>query len=203
MLMREAGLENVFKNVDGNWACVNVSDIIAADADVFVVADAAWDTAASKIRWMYDDAEFCELEVLKAARFVQIPFSATTLSPRNGPAVLDLARAALHVRTGAHTTTQESGVGSFSPFYLQSETACLKCPLNMQNVVYDNDENEQPAECTTVTTTLASNDPASNEPTAEPEQGVEDVSKGFQASVGALCATVAATSALLLQVLRE
>ena len=60
------------------------------------------------------------MDALKGARFVQIPFSASTLGPRNAPAAVDLAMAALHVRTGSLTATRESGVGSFSPTFLQS-----------------------------------------------------------------------------------
>jgi len=137
MLMQEAGLSNVFADRPGNWVCVNVSDIVSAVPDVIVVVDASWDTAVEKIKWMYNDAEFCKLEVLRTARFVSIPFSATTLSPRNGPAALDLAMASLHVRTGSQAPTQQSGVGSFSPFFLQAQTSCQRCPLNAINVVYD------------------------------------------------------------------
>lgn len=154
MLMQEAGLTNVFADKDGNWVCVNVSEIVDANPDVIVVVDAAWDTAIDKIKYLYDDAEFCKLEVLRAARFISIPFSATTLSPRNGPAALDLAVAALHVRTGSQTATKQSGVGSFSPYFLQAQTSCQRCPLSMTYVVYDDetDSEEHRALCTTSTT---------------------------------------------------
>jgi len=159
MLMQEAGLTNVFANKPGNWVCVNVSEIATANPDVIVVVDAAWDTAMKKIKYLYNDTAFCQMEVLRAARFITIPFSASTLSPRNGPAALDLAIAALHVRTGSHTATQKSGVGSFSPYFLQAETACTKCPLVMSYVVYDDKtdslSNHQMACTTTTTTTLA------------------------------------------------
>jgi len=155
MLMREAGLENVFSSVDGNWACVNESDVIAAAPDVLVVADAAWDTALSKITWLFDHEEFCNLDVMQGARFVQIPFSATTLGPRNGPAALDLAIASLHVRTGALTATRESGVSSFNPHALETHVAGLKCSMVKEKIVYD-------AETTTaapLTTTVAASAP--------------------------------------------
>ena len=57
------------------------------------------------------------MDALKGARFVQIPFSASTLGPRNAPAAVDLAMAALHVRTGSLTAppscnhTSKAGVG--------------------------------------------------------------------------------------------
>eukprot|EP00931_Biecheleriopsis_adriatica_P075867 TRINITY_DN4963_c0_g1_i1.p1 TRINITY_DN4963_c0_g1~~TRINITY_DN4963_c0_g1_i1.p1 ORF type:complete len:426 (-),score=85.27 TRINITY_DN4963_c0_g1_i1:92-1369(-) len=137
MLMKEAGLENVFKATDGNWACVKESEVIAAAPDVLVVVDAAWDTAMSKITWLYNHTGFCGLDALKGARLVQIPFSATTLSPRNGPAALDLAIASVHVRTGSLTAVRESGVSSFNPRTLETHVSGLKCSILQDEVVYD------------------------------------------------------------------
>merc|ERR1712151_1257307 len=130
MLMQEAGLSNVFADVEGNWACVPESQVIAAAPDVFVVVDAAWDTALSKIQWIFNHTEFCDLDALKGARFVQIPFSATSLSPWNGPAVMDLATASVYARTGTMLPGQESGVSSFGPEYFESNIQGLACAFN-------------------------------------------------------------------------
>jgi len=150
MLMQEAGLENVFAGVDGNWACVNESEVIASAPDVLVIVDAAWDTALSKIQWLYDHKDFCEMDVLKGARFVQIPFSATTLGPRNGPAALDLAIASLHVRTGSLTSIRESGVSSFNPHHLETQVEGLTCRMVKEQILYDDETTT-----TRVTTTTA------------------------------------------------
>jgi len=139
LLMQESGLTNVFADRTGNWVCVKESAIAAAKPDVLVVVDAAWDTAMSKIEWLYNDSTFCEMEAVRAARFVSIPFSASTLSPRNGPAAHDLALAALHVRLGTLTSSLESGVVSFNPFSLRDATKNLRCPLQMGSVVYVDD----------------------------------------------------------------
>jgi iron complex transport system substrate-binding protein len=180
MLMREAGLTNVFSGEAGNWACVKVSSVIAAAPDVIVVVDAAWDTAASKIQWLYNDEEFCKLDVLKRAAFVSIPFSATTLSPRNGPAAYDLAIAAIHVRTGAVTPAQESGVTSFNPYFIQAESECGKCPMSISDVVYTeaSDDDTVTVEC--------------------PDE--ETASKGARAGTAALYASLAASAVALSQV---
>jgi len=137
MLMKEAGLDNVFAKTEGNWACVNVSDVIKSSPDVLVVVDADWDKALDKITWLYNHTDFCDMDALKGGRMVQIPFSATTLSPRNGPAALDLAIAALHVRLGALTAVRESGVSSFNPNTLREHTKGLKCTMVDKDVVYD------------------------------------------------------------------
>ena len=131
MLMQEAGLKNIFSNKAGNWVCVNKRDIVAAAPDVIITVDAAWDTALKKINWLYNDTAFCQMDALRGARFVSIPFSASTLSPRNGPAAHDLALAALHVRLGTLTASRQSGVSSVNPHMLQLQTKNSKCPLQM------------------------------------------------------------------------
>jgi len=181
LLMVEAGLTNAFSDEPGGWACVKVSAVVAADPDVIVVVDAAWDSAAEKIRWLYNDEEFCQLDVLKAARFVSIPFSATTLSPRNGPAAYDLAIAAIHVRTGITTPAQESGVASFNPYFLQAESECGRCPLSMNDVVYTDSSDDD---------TVSVDCPAQD----------ETASRSARAGMSALYASVAASAVVLSQV---
>jgi len=142
LLMQEAGLDNMFKNVEGNWACVKESELISGAPDVIVVVDAAWDTAVSKLQWLYNQSELCDMDVLKGARFVQIPFSATTLGPRNGAAALDLAIAALHVRLGSMTATRKSGVGSFNPHELEQHVQGSKCRIQKEQMVYDDSQKQ-------------------------------------------------------------
>jgi hypothetical protein len=139
MLMNEAGMTNEFANVDANWACVNVSQITAANPDVLIIAHASWDTALSKVTWLYNHSSFCDLDAIKGARLIQIPFSATTLSPRNGPAARDLATAALHVRIGATTPIRESGVRSFEGERVSFNTAIQGgyCNLVAEKLEYD------------------------------------------------------------------
>lgn len=162
MLMNEAGLSNVFSSLTGNWGCASASDIAAAKPDVIVVVDASWDTASEKIEWLYNHSAFCELGVLKSARLVSIPFSASTLSPRSGPAALDLARAALHVRCAKQIPQLESGVSSFSPSYLRSLTANLACPLSAQFTVYTDGDAETGSCTAPVPTTTGEMDAASH-----------------------------------------
>jgi hypothetical protein len=139
MLMQEAGLENVFANKSGNWVCVSQAEVVAAAPDVMVLAHAAWDTAVSKLTYLYNHTAFCGMDAIKGARFVQIPFSATTLSPRNGPAALDLAIASMHVRTGTTTPVRTSGVSSFAPatFKAATEFSGHKCTLDATKVLYE------------------------------------------------------------------
>jgi hypothetical protein len=137
MLMQGAGFDNVFENVSGGWACVNEGDVVAAAPDVIVVVDAAWDTALSKLTKLYDNDNFCDMDAVKGARLVRIPFSATEPGPRNGPAALDLAIAAVHVRTGAMAAVRESGVSTFEPHTIEVNTQGLRCTSNASSTTGD------------------------------------------------------------------
>eukprot|EP01052_Picozoa_sp_SAG31_P011417 SAG31_NODE_644_length_13275_cov_39.464633_13_plen_208_part_00 len=136
MLMREAGMENLFADRSGSWACVNETEVISANPDVMVVVHASWDTAQEKLNYLFNHADFCAAQFVQQAKFVTIPFSASTLSPRNGKAALDLAAASIHVNNGEDVQNYESGVEFLDPEELKDETMNLLCPLNIDDVVY-------------------------------------------------------------------
>lgn len=126
MLMQEAGMANLFEDKEGGWVCVKESEFINASPDIVVVVDASWDSASDKLLWLYNHSEFCNMDALVNAHFVTIPFSATTLSPRNGPAAFDLAVTALYVNTGEWVDTLlDSGVQVFDTADL--DDALLAC----------------------------------------------------------------------------
>jgi len=136
LIMEEAGLTNVFGAEDGSWVCVTVAQIMDANVDVMVVVDASWDSAISKIEYLHDHAEFCEADFVKQADYITIPFSASTLGPRNGAAAIDMVAAAVHVTTGDVMMDFQSGVKFLDPDVLKTATASLRCPLNLEDVVY-------------------------------------------------------------------
>lgn len=136
LLMKEAGLTNAFASKTGGWVCVKQKDIVAQDPDAIVLVDAAWDLAKKKVDKLYNTKEFCELKAVKGASFVKIPFSATTLSPRNGPAALDLAVVSLHVRLGIKGKFGTSGVDFFDAKALVKDTEKSLCPLQLKAVPY-------------------------------------------------------------------
>ena len=136
LLMKEAGLTNAFENKQRGWVCVKQNEIVAADPDAIVLVDADWDKAKTKVETLYNDVEFCKLNAVTRASFVKIPFSATTLSPRNGQAALDLAVVSLHVRLGIKGEFGKSGVGFFDVETLVKYTENSTCPLQLQSVPY-------------------------------------------------------------------
>lgn len=129
LIMSSAGLTNVFTSTVGSWACVNITDLIAADPDVFVIVDAAWDTALSKIEFIHNHTGLCGARAVTTANYVTIPFSASTLGPRNGAAALDMSSAALHLTQGGSAINFNSGVSFFPAGYLENRTAGLRCPV--------------------------------------------------------------------------
>ena len=135
LIMQEAGMTNAFGHIDASWSCVSVSDIIAAAPDVMVVVDASWDPAITKIDFMHNHSGFCDARFVQRADYITIPFSASTLGPRNGAAALDMVNAAIHVTTGATTMNFESGVTFFDPAVLEARTAGMMCPIT--STAYD------------------------------------------------------------------
>ena len=128
LIMKEAGLENVFKDDVGNWKCLPVSRIMEAKPDVMIVVHADWDTAEGKIKWMHNRSDFCSANFVKKADYIKIPFSASTLGPRNGVAALDLLSAALRLKTGSVELNFKSGVEFFETDWVKQKTAGLMCP---------------------------------------------------------------------------
>merc|ERR1712187_1026540 len=119
---------------------VNESDIEDKNPDVLILVDWKRDPALeTKITWLHNDSQFCEMDALKAARYITVPFSASGAGPRNGAAALDLASAALHVRKGLMTSSQRSGVSSFSPKVLAEHTKGMVCSMKKKAVVYEVD----------------------------------------------------------------
>lgn len=115
LIMQAAGFTNKFANKEGSYACVDASEVIAANPDVLIIIEASWDSALNKIDYMHNHSDFCETKFVKQADYIKIPFSASALGPRNGAAALDLVSAAIHVTTGATTMNFESGVEIFDP----------------------------------------------------------------------------------------
>ena len=136
LIMKEAGMTNAFADTSGSWACVSADDILAAKPEVMVVVDASWDSALSKVDYLHNHSKFCGAEFVQRADYITIPFSASTLGPRNGVAALDMVTASLHVMTGSPKIDFKSGVKFFDPVELVKQTAELRCPIDASKVKY-------------------------------------------------------------------
>lgn len=91
MIIEAVGAVNAFDDLEGNWQTVNWETVIERNPDAMVLVEASWDTNAQK-RELLADPAFSSITAVQDQRFVDIPFSATTLGVRNVLAVQDLAR---------------------------------------------------------------------------------------------------------------
>ena len=136
LILTASGFTNLFAAKEGSYACVDASEVIAANPDVLLIIEASWSSALSKIDHMHNHSEFCNAKFVQQADYITLPFSASALGPRNGAAALDLVGVAIHVTTGATAINFASGVSFFDPEVLVTRTAGLRCPVVLKNVQY-------------------------------------------------------------------
>jgi iron complex transport system substrate-binding protein len=82
LILDSVGATNIFAGLDGSWVDGNWEDVLAADPDVIVLADASWDTAADKQAYLEGDPVLSQLRAVKEGRFVTVPFSESTAGVR-------------------------------------------------------------------------------------------------------------------------
>jgi iron complex transport system substrate-binding protein len=92
MIIEAAGAQNIFDDVEGNWATVSWEEVVIRDPQAIVVIDAEWSTAQEKIDLLRNDPAYSSITAVQDERFVAIPFSATTVGVRNVSAVIELAK---------------------------------------------------------------------------------------------------------------
>lgn len=90
MIMDAVGLENIAASVQDTWTPFSFEEIIAADPDVIVLVDSAWNTAQSKIDALQANPATANLTAVQGDRFLTVPFPATEAGVRNVDAVKDL-----------------------------------------------------------------------------------------------------------------
>lgn len=78
LIIEAVGATNIFADIEGGWVDVSWEQVLAADPDVIVLADASWSTAQEKIDYMQNDPVLRDLRAVEENRFVVIPFSEST-----------------------------------------------------------------------------------------------------------------------------
>lgn len=91
MIMDAVGLENIAASVQDTWTPFSFEEVIAADPDVIVLVDSAWNTAQSKIDALRANPATANLTAVREDRFLTVPFPATEAGVRNVEAVTDLS----------------------------------------------------------------------------------------------------------------
>ncbi len=92
LVLDAIGADNVFADLDGAWGDGNWEDVLAADPDVIVLADAAWDSAADKKKYLASDPVLKNLTAVKKNAFVVVPFSESTAGVRLVDGATSVAR---------------------------------------------------------------------------------------------------------------
>ncbi|GAA3935585.1 ABC transporter substrate-binding protein [Microbacterium soli] len=90
MIMSAAGLSNVFADVHDTWTSTSWELVAAANPDVIVLVDAAWNTAESKIERLRSNPITAQLDAVREKRFLIVDFPATEAGIRNVDAVAAL-----------------------------------------------------------------------------------------------------------------
>ncbi|WP_448006542.1 putative F420-0 ABC transporter substrate-binding protein [Agromyces bauzanensis] len=90
MIMEAAGLENVAADVEDTWTSMSWEAIVAANPDVIVLVDAAWNTAEQKIAHLEQNPATAALPAVQEQRYLIVDFPATEAGVRNVGAVASL-----------------------------------------------------------------------------------------------------------------
>ena len=76
MIMDAAGLTNIFADVHDTWTSAGWEQVVAADPDVIVLVDAAWNTADKKIELLEANPATSQLTAVREKRYLIVPFAA-------------------------------------------------------------------------------------------------------------------------------
>lgn len=82
LVLEAIGATNIFADLDGSWGEGNWENVVAADPDVIVFADAGWSTAADKQAYLEKDPVLSQLSAVKNKAYVTVPFSESTVGVR-------------------------------------------------------------------------------------------------------------------------
>lgn len=83
MIMRAAGLTNIFANVHDTWSSVGWESVAAANPHVIVLVDASWSTAAKKRAQLENNPVTSSLDAVVHHRYIVLPFASTEAGVRN------------------------------------------------------------------------------------------------------------------------
>lgn len=91
MIMDALGLTNIMADVDDGWVSASWEAVAAADPDVIVLVDAAWNSVAQKKALLAQDPVTSQLDAVRHERYLVVPFPATEAGIRNVSATADMA----------------------------------------------------------------------------------------------------------------
>lgn len=92
LVLETVGLTNIAADVKATWAPLGWESVIAADPDVIVLIDAAWNTAQSKIERLEGNPATAGLSAVVGKRYLVLPFASSEAGVRTVEAAQSLAQ---------------------------------------------------------------------------------------------------------------
>ncbi|MFV0428174.1 MAG: ABC transporter substrate-binding protein [Arachnia sp.] len=78
LILDSVGATNIFGDVPGNWVDGSWEEVVAADPDIIVLADASWSPAQDKIDYLESDPVLSGLSAVANGAYVTVSFSEST-----------------------------------------------------------------------------------------------------------------------------
>ena len=91
-LIRLAGGDHIFKDLDQNWTTVSWEQIVSRNPQVIVIVDYGTPDAEAKKIFLLNHNALQEVEAIQNKRFVVLPYAAATPGIRNAKAIVMLAK---------------------------------------------------------------------------------------------------------------
>ncbi|WP_420111434.1 putative F420-0 ABC transporter substrate-binding protein [Pseudactinotalea sp.] len=83
MIMEAAGLTNIAAGIEESWGSMGWESVVAAEPDVIVLVDSAWNTAENKISVLEGNPVTAALPAVQDSRYLVVDFAATEAGIRN------------------------------------------------------------------------------------------------------------------------
>lgn len=83
MIMEAAGLTNIAADIAESWGSMGWESVVAAEPDVIVLVDSAWNTAENKISVLEENPVTAALPAVQEGRYLVVDFAATEAGIRN------------------------------------------------------------------------------------------------------------------------
>ena len=91
VILDHLGLTNIAGELGQAWAPFNWEAVIAANPDVIVLVDSAWNSADKKVGVLEANPATARLDAVVNGRYLVIPFAASEAGVRTVPAIVELS----------------------------------------------------------------------------------------------------------------
>ncbi len=78
LVLDAVGATNIFADVEGGWSESSWEEVVRADPDVIVLADASWSSAEEKIAYLENDPVLSQLTAVRNKSYAVVAYSEST-----------------------------------------------------------------------------------------------------------------------------